>query len=90
MQDLEIENTNLKETLNEYNSEFAEVKNQGSYLLFFTRSVAESYKLLLKSFRFAEVTIRQLKEKIKNYEEQMETTIAVSEQIINAAKKFSR
>lgn len=28
-QDLEVENQKLRETLNEYNSEFAEVKNQG-------------------------------------------------------------
>ena len=28
-QDLEIENKQLRETLNEYNSEFAHVKNQG-------------------------------------------------------------
>jgi len=49
MQDLDLENTKLRETLAEYNSEFAEVKNQ-------------------------EVTIKQLKEKIKDYEEKLETT----------------
>lgn len=31
-QDLEIENKQLRETLNEYNSEFAHVKNQGEYI----------------------------------------------------------
>ena len=29
LQDLEIENSNLKDTINQYNKEFAEVKNQG-------------------------------------------------------------
>lgn len=46
-QDLEIENKKLRETLDEYNNEFAEVKNQ-------------------------EVTIKGLKEKLKEYEEKME------------------
>nr|XP_006812773.1 PREDICTED: protein CASP isoform X1 [Saccoglossus kowalevskii] len=46
-QDLEIENQKLRETLNEYNNEFAEVKNQ-------------------------EVTIKTLKEKLKEYEDKME------------------
>ena len=32
MQDLEIENKQLRETLEEYNTEFAEVKNQGECL----------------------------------------------------------
>ena len=31
-QDFEIENKKLRETLNEYNTEFAEVKNQGIYI----------------------------------------------------------
>ncbi|XP_077995438.1 protein CASP-like [Glandiceps talaboti] len=46
-QDLEVENQKLRETLDEYNHEFAEVKNQ-------------------------EVTIKTLKEKLKEYEEKME------------------
>lgn len=33
MQDLEIENKQLRETLEEYNTEFAEVKNQGKACL---------------------------------------------------------
>ena len=33
VQDLEIENKQLRETLAEYNHEFAEVKNQGTYLI---------------------------------------------------------
>ena len=33
VQDLEIENRQLRETLAEYNHEFAEVKNQGEYFL---------------------------------------------------------
>lgn len=33
-QDLEIENKKLRETLDEYNNEFAEVKNQGSFQIF--------------------------------------------------------
>ncbi|XP_013416522.1 protein CASP isoform X8 [Lingula anatina] len=48
-QDLEIENKQLRETLDEYNHEFAEVKNQ-------------------------EVTIKQLKEKLKEHEEKVEST----------------
>jgi homeobox protein cut-like len=47
-QDLELENKKLRETLEEYNHEFAEVKNQ-------------------------EVTIKSLKEKLKEYEEKMES-----------------
>ena len=31
LQDYEIENKQLRETLEEYNTEFAEVKNQGTY-----------------------------------------------------------
>ncbi|XP_070572083.1 protein CASP-like isoform X2 [Ptychodera flava] len=46
-QDLEVENQKLRETLDEYNHEFAEVKNQ-------------------------EVTIKTLKEKLKEFEEKME------------------
>ncbi|XP_064620194.1 homeobox protein cut-like 1 isoform X3 [Lineus longissimus] len=46
-QDLEIENKQLRETLDDYNNEFAEVKNQ-------------------------EVTIKLLKEKLKEYEDKME------------------
>ncbi|XP_071946426.1 protein CASP-like isoform X3 [Antedon mediterranea] len=48
-QDLEIENQKLRETLEEYNHEFAEVKNQ-------------------------EVTIKNLKEKLKEYEGKIEAT----------------
>ncbi|XP_022109689.1 protein CASP-like isoform X2 [Acanthaster planci] len=47
-QDLEVENQKLRETLEEYNLEFAEVKNQ-------------------------EVTIKNLKEKLREYEERMES-----------------
>jgi homeobox protein cut-like len=50
VQDLEIENKQLRETLDEYNNEFAHVKNQ-------------------------EVTIKQLKEKIKDMEEKSEQTV---------------
>ena len=50
VQDLEIENKQLRETLDEYNNEFAHVKNQ-------------------------EVTIKQLKEKIKDLEEKIEQTV---------------
>ena len=50
VQDLEIENKQLRETLDEYNNEFAHVKNQ-------------------------EVTIKQLKEKIKDLEEKSEQTV---------------
>uniref|UniRef100_W5M071 Homeobox protein cut-like n=1 Tax=Lepisosteus oculatus TaxID=7918 RepID=W5M071_LEPOC len=46
MHDVETENQKLRETLEEYNKEFAEVKNQG-----------------------AEVTIKALKEKIREYEQ---------------------
>lgn len=46
-QDLEIENKQLRETLEVYNQEFVEVKNQ-------------------------EVTIKQLKDKVKEYEDKME------------------
>lgn len=35
VQDLEIENKQLRETLDEYNHEFAEVKNQGLINMFF-------------------------------------------------------
>lgn len=49
-QDLEIENKQLRETLDEYNNEFAHVKNQ-------------------------EVTIKQLKEKIKDLEEKCEQQV---------------
>uniref|UniRef100_A0A915HU97 Homeobox protein cut-like n=1 Tax=Romanomermis culicivorax TaxID=13658 RepID=A0A915HU97_ROMCU len=49
-QDLEIENTNLRETLHQYNKELADVKNQ-------------------------EITIRQLREKIRNFEDQMESLV---------------
>jgi len=49
LQDLEIENQKLRETLDEYNHEFAEVKNQ-------------------------EVTIKQLREKLKEHEERVEAT----------------
>ncbi|XP_072044688.1 protein CASP-like isoform X2 [Amphiura filiformis] len=45
--DLEIENQKLRETLDEYNQEFAEVKNQ-------------------------EVTIKNLRDKVKEYEDKME------------------
>ena len=31
LSDIEIENTKLRETLAEYNNEFAEVKNQGTH-----------------------------------------------------------
>ncbi|XP_071094460.1 homeobox protein cut-like 1 isoform X3 [Haliotis cracherodii] len=48
-QDLELENKQLRETLDEYNHEFAEVKNQ-------------------------EVTIKQLKERLKDHEERLEST----------------
>lgn len=48
-QDLEIENRQLRDRLDEYNSEFAEVKNQ-------------------------EVTIKQLREKLKEFEEKLEST----------------
>jgi hypothetical protein len=34
LKDFEIENKKLRETLNEYNTEFAEVKNQGALLLY--------------------------------------------------------
>ncbi|XP_033747523.1 homeobox protein cut-like 1 isoform X2 [Pecten maximus] len=47
--DLEIENKQLRETLEEYNHEFAEVKNQ-------------------------EVTIKQLKERLRDCEEKIEAT----------------
>ncbi|XP_033627656.1 homeobox protein cut-like 2 isoform X2 [Asterias rubens] len=47
--DLEVENQKLRETLDEYNQEFAEVKNQ-------------------------EVTIKNLREKLRDYEERLETT----------------
>ncbi|CAH1800970.1 unnamed protein product, partial [Owenia fusiformis] len=50
VQDLEIENTKLRETLAEYNAEFADVKNQ-------------------------EVTIKSLKDKLKEHEEKLEQTI---------------
>lgn len=50
VQDLEIENKQLRETLDEYNAEFAEVKNQ-------------------------EVTIKMLKEKIKELEDKSEQQI---------------
>ncbi|XP_050409045.1 protein CASP isoform X3 [Patella vulgata] len=49
VQDLEIENKQLRETLDEYNHEFAEVKNQ-------------------------EVTIKQLKDKLKEHEDKLEST----------------
>lgn len=49
VQDLEVENRQLKGRLDEYNSEFAEVKNQ-------------------------EVTIKQLREKLKEFEEKLEST----------------
>lgn len=39
--DLELENKKLRETLDEYNNEFAEVKNQGK-LLFFFRKIANN------------------------------------------------
>ncbi|CAF4957323.1 unnamed protein product, partial [Rotaria socialis] len=48
--DLEVENQKLRETLAEYNNEFADVKNQ-------------------------EVTIKQLREKIKDLEDKTESTI---------------
>ncbi|CAF3668670.1 unnamed protein product [Rotaria sordida] len=48
--DLEVENQKLRETLDEYNHEFADVKNQ-------------------------EVTIKQLREKIKDLEDKTESTI---------------
>ncbi|UJR22316.1 hypothetical protein I4U23_025378 [Adineta vaga] len=48
--DLEVENQKLRETLDEYNHEFADVKNQ-------------------------EVTIKQLREKIKDLEEKTESTL---------------
>ncbi|XP_069471090.1 protein CASP isoform X4 [Ambystoma mexicanum] len=48
MHDIETENQKLRETLEEYNKEFAEVKNQ-------------------------EVTIKALKEKIKEYEQTLKT-----------------
>jgi len=48
--DLEVENQKLRETLEEYNHEFADVKNQ-------------------------EVTIKQLREKIKDLEDKTESTI---------------
>ncbi|XP_019614890.1 PREDICTED: homeobox protein cut-like 1 isoform X1 [Branchiostoma belcheri] len=47
-QDVEVENEKLRETLEEYNKEFAEVKNQ-------------------------EVTIKQLREKLRETEEKMES-----------------
>ncbi|KAJ8312007.1 hypothetical protein KUTeg_009380 [Tegillarca granosa] len=47
--DLEIENKQLRETLDEYNHEFAEVKNQ-------------------------EVTIKQLRDKLKELEDKIEAT----------------
>eukprot|EP00117_Sycon_ciliatum_P025414 scpid64542/ scgid21102/ Protein CASP len=49
MQDLELENKKLRETLDQYNKEYAEVRNQ-------------------------EVTINRLREKVKEYEEEMEET----------------
>ncbi|XP_048836212.1 cut-like homeobox 1b isoform X3 [Brienomyrus brachyistius] len=48
MHDVEMENQKLRETLEEYNKEFAEVKNQ-------------------------EVTIKALKEKIRDYEQSLKT-----------------
>ncbi|CAF1530145.1 unnamed protein product, partial [Adineta ricciae] len=54
--DLEVENQKLRETLAEYNNEFADVKNQD-------RNVT------------VEVTIKQLREKIKDLEDKTESTI---------------
>ena len=52
-QDHEIEIKQLRETLHEYNSEFAHVKNQ-------------------------EVTIQKLREQLKDMEDKIEATTAVS------------
>jgi homeobox protein cut-like len=54
---------NLRQTLASYNLEFAEIKNQGN------RNLHISYLF------FIEVTIRQLREKIKSYETEMENAI---------------
>ncbi|CAF0955737.1 unnamed protein product [Brachionus calyciflorus] len=66
VQDLEIENKQLRETLDEYNAEFAEVKNQ-------------------------EVTIKNLKEKIRELEEKSELQIQsrLKEKEKELSKNFS-
>ncbi|CAF2753995.1 unnamed protein product [Rotaria sp. Silwood2] len=61
--DLEVENQKLRETLDEYNHEFADVKNQ-------------------------EVTIKQLREKIKDLEDKTESTI--QQRIKEKEKEFQR
>lgn len=88
-QDLDLENKKLRETLEEYNNEFAEVKNQGqecsrpntlashredrkAWQKTQRRSVSKLLMLL------AEVTIKGLREKLKEYEEKMESTAQVS------------
>ena len=79
LKDFEIENKKLRETLNEYNTEFAEVKNQGilhSYCHNDWFSSCKHHRANL-SLSFPEVTINRLKEKVREYEDKIEETAKV-------------
>ncbi|EMP41042.1 Homeobox protein cut-like 1 [Chelonia mydas] len=68
MHDIETENQKLRETLEEYNKEFAEVKNQGACNWRFVVAVTGWAVLRIIPVR-TEVTIKALKEKIREYEQ---------------------
>lgn len=70
--DLEIEVNNLKDTIEQYNTEFAEIKNQGDKHFPYLNII-----IIISFLTVSEVTIRQLKEKVRTYEEQLEATVQV-------------
>ena len=68
-QDLEVENKQLRETLKDYNTEFAQVKNQGEWKGDVNMKGCDDASV--------EVTIMKLKEQIRELESTVEDKAAV-------------